>query len=135
MSKKLTVRPYERDRDYPIVCRWWEKHGLSVIPYLFLPIGFLVSVGDKDIAAGWVHMDKNSPMCWMNWLVTNPSASAKDKYAGFNAVIENLKGVGFTISSGNQAHLAFTNLGECLFLAVYFNDPTLSKQTRIALLD
>ncbi len=89
----IRVRPYERNRDYPIICKWWEKHGLSVIPYIFLPIGFIVSIGGTDIAAGWVHMDKNSPMCWINWLVTNPDATPKEKHTGFNTVIDNLIGL------------------------------------------
>ena len=62
-------------------------------------------MGHMDIAAGWVHMDKNSPMCWMNWLVTNPGAKPKEKHDGFNTVIDNL--IGLAEKSGYSFMAAF----------------------------
>ena len=86
----MMIRAYAEE-DYAVIESWWGAHGLSSIPREFLPAGFIASSEGKDIFAGWIHMDKYSAMSWMNWFVSNPEATGKEKAAGFSAITERLK--------------------------------------------
>ncbi len=70
----MNVRPIDLDADYAEVSTWWESHGFTVVPRVFLPkIGVMV-LGDDGtrLCAGWVYMDSSSPVTWFEWVVTNP---------------------------------------------------------------
>lgn len=70
----MKTRPIELDQDYSEVCVWWEGHGFSIVPRVFLPkIGVMVVNDDgQKLAAGWIYMDSSSPVTWLEWCVTNP---------------------------------------------------------------
>jgi len=108
----ISVRQY-LDEDYDTICDWWGDHGLSVVPQVFLPIGFVVTIDGVDAGACWLHMCKHSAMSWANWFITNPDISAKDKHSTFEALLENLKG---------YAHREGYD-----FMAAFFHQPSLTK--------
>lgn len=70
----MKTRLISLDTDYEEISTFWEGHGFPVIPKVFLPkTGIVVesTEGDK-LAAGWIYFDNSSPVCWLEWCVTNP---------------------------------------------------------------
>ena len=108
----IEVRQY-LDEDYDMICSWWDKHSLSNIPKVFLPVGFIVSIDGVDAGACWLHMCRHSAMSWANWFVSNPDVSAKNVHKALEALFENLKGYAF--KEGYK------------FMAAFFHQKSLAK--------
>jgi hypothetical protein len=72
---------FDLAQDYDMVCGWWQGHDWDAVPPFFLPklgaIAFVVD-GDKteDVAAAWLYMDNSAPVCWLEYMVSNPKANA-----------------------------------------------------------
>jgi hypothetical protein len=66
--------------DYPIVEKWWNAHGWTAVPQVMLPklgvVAFYAQDKIEDAAAAWLYMDNSSPVCMLEWMVTNPTLSA-----------------------------------------------------------
>lgn len=70
------LRMFEPERDYETVSEWWRGHGWEAVPRVMLPrLGAIGGIGGRQIAAGWLYMDNSSPVCMLEWLVTNPEES------------------------------------------------------------
>jgi len=77
----IQLRMFDPAQDYDMVCAWWAGHGWNAVPQAFLPkLGVVAYVtdGDKseDTAAAWLYMDNSSPVCWLEYMVSNPKANA-----------------------------------------------------------
>lgn len=70
----MKTRLIDLDTDYADVAKWWESHGIKVIPSGFLPkVGVMVESDEGvKLCAGWIYMDNSSPVCWFEWVTTNP---------------------------------------------------------------
>ena len=76
----LQLRMFDAPADYPIVEQWWKEHGWTAVPQVMLPklgvVAFYEGELLQDAAAAWLYMDNSSPVCMLEWLVTNPELSA-----------------------------------------------------------
>jgi hypothetical protein len=77
----IQLRMFDPAQDYDMVCAWWTGHGWSAVPQAFLPkLGVVAYVTDgeksEDTAAAWLYMDNSSPVCWLEYMVSNPKANA-----------------------------------------------------------
>lgn len=74
--------------DYPTLKQWWRGHGWEPVPQRMLPpLGVI-----GDAAAGWLYMDNGGTgIAMMEWLVTNPKASALVAARALMRVVEFLK--------------------------------------------
>jgi hypothetical protein len=77
----IQLRMFDPAQDYDMVCAWWTGHGWNPVPQAFLPkLGVIAcwAEGDKteDTAAAWLYMDNSSPVCWLEYMVSNPKANA-----------------------------------------------------------
>jgi hypothetical protein len=65
--------------DYATVESWWKQHGWAAVPQPMLPklgvIAFYDGENKQDAAAAWLYMDNSSPVCMLEWMVTNPAIS------------------------------------------------------------
>lgn len=86
----MQFRTYEPE-DYDIIAEWYRRHGLLPYPEVFMPVGLVVSIGDKDICAGFLHQDKFSPMSWINGVVSNPDAGNIEIYKGVKYLVNKFK--------------------------------------------
>lgn len=71
---------FDPSSDYPIVESWWNAHGWNAVPQIMLPklgvVAFYAGEKNEDAAAAWLYMDNSSPVCMLEWLVSNPQLSA-----------------------------------------------------------
>jgi hypothetical protein len=77
----LQLRMYDPAKDYDMVAGWWKGHGWDAVPPFFLPkLGVIAywAEGEKneDTAAAWLYMDNSAPVCWLEYMVSNPAANA-----------------------------------------------------------
>jgi hypothetical protein len=71
----IQLRTIELEKDHPMLARWWTGHGWNVVPAVILPkLGVIAEMDGEDMAAAFLYMDNSVGVCWLEWLVTNPSA-------------------------------------------------------------
>jgi hypothetical protein len=84
MKPLLQLRMYDPATDHPIVAKWWEGHGWPVVPQLMLPklgaVAFFAGDKIEDAAAAWLFMDNSAPVCWLEFMVSNPDLAPKKVY-------------------------------------------------------
>lgn len=76
---KLTFKEVtDWETDYPILSRWWVGHGRDVVPLQLLQAGTCyMTLGDeKPMTFSCLYFGDKGYMCWMAWLLTNPSLPA-----------------------------------------------------------
>lgn len=93
----MTVEQFNPELHYESVCSWWEGHGWPALPMNALPSrGFIV----PDVAAGFLY-STDSCIAWMEWVVANPKANARDIYSGVkelvSTIIKEAKEDGFSL--------------------------------------
>ena len=77
----IQLRMFDPAQDYDMVCAWWQGHGWDAVPPIFLPkLGVIAYVVDgdttEDVAAAWLYMDNSAPVCWLEYMVSNPKTNA-----------------------------------------------------------
>jgi hypothetical protein len=77
----IQLRMFDPAQDYDKVCAWWKGHGWDAVPAFFLPkLGVIAYVMDgdttEDVAAAWLYMDNSAPVCWLEYMVSNPQCNA-----------------------------------------------------------
>jgi hypothetical protein len=92
----LQLRMFDPATDYPIVEEWWKAHGWSAVPQVMLPklgvVAFYSGNKIEDAAAAWLYMDNSSPVCMLEWMVTNPTLSATKTVRALKHIAEFLTG-------------------------------------------
>lgn len=73
-ERVLVIRPFEAEKDYETVCKWWRAWSWTPLPLHALPkYGAIISDGHKDLYAGWL-VRTDSSVCLLEWFIGNPLA-------------------------------------------------------------
>lgn len=73
----MNARPYSPE-DYIAISPWWPAHGWPKIEAFMLPkSGVVVEEAGVPLAACWLYETIGTPICLMEWTVTNPKNSAR----------------------------------------------------------
>jgi hypothetical protein len=81
----MKVRKFYKE-DLGQINGWLEARGWPVLTESVLPrTGFIVD----ETAVGFLYKTDSS-LCWMEWLVTNPSAPSEHRDKALDGVIEHL---------------------------------------------
>jgi hypothetical protein len=72
------------DADYDVIAPWFVAHGWQQAPHrtILPPTGFIIEGDDGKILAGAFLYLTNSPLAFLEWLVTNPEL----EIAGFTVL-------------------------------------------------
>lgn len=91
---KITVRAFKAEADYSDVCSWWEWYpNWSPLPLSHLPpLGFLAETPERKLAAIWLY-ELTPAFGAVEFLISNPKASGREKVAAIHALLEELKTV------------------------------------------
>jgi hypothetical protein len=118
----ITVRPYNQ-KDYEMVCSWWDEWEQSSIPEDCLPdIGAVAEIDGKPVACAWLfRMD--CKMCWIGFPISTKSFRGANRkkaiVALFNALCMAAKNIGYRFvtsisnTSGLQARYRESGFKEC----------------------
>ncbi len=78
--KYFTVRAYESD-DYPTVKKWWEAHGMPVLPENILPSpGIICELKGEMVGVTWLYLSNSNAVALRAWTTVNPVLSPQDVY-------------------------------------------------------
>ena len=83
----MIARPWDRDKDYDTLVKWWTDWEFGTVPKECLPpSGIVVSEDGKDICAGGLYIGEGTQFGFMEWIVTDKSAEPKTvaQWAGSN---------------------------------------------------
>ena len=83
MNDKLIFRSLN-DEDYITIFKWWdwwwgEKKGIEreILPHN--DYCYIIEKNNTPIAAAFLYVDKNAPMGYLTFLVSNPKYKEKDR--------------------------------------------------------
>ena len=72
--------PYSHRAHYDTVVSWWHGWNLPSSPKSFLPLGYVArNAKQEPICAGFLYQLGNTPMFWIEGIVSNPEASKEDR--------------------------------------------------------
>lgn len=98
----MRLEMFDVNKHYETVCSWWKQHKWDVVPTGLLPKhGIVIYDGDTPAAAGWVY-STDSKICWIEWIVVNPTLKRNIRGAAIEELIEALqalaKELGFLVA-------------------------------------
>jgi hypothetical protein len=74
----LRARHWEAEKDYPMVCEWWARHGVPAVALGRLPAcGLIVEADGVPVLAAWLYQDNSCGMAWLGWFVGNPARKGR----------------------------------------------------------
>lgn len=82
-KENISVRMFA-DSDYPMLCTWWAKWNFPIPALDVLPsTGYIVD----ESAAVFIYLT-NSPVAWMEWLVSDPECDKELRSAAVDVAID-----------------------------------------------
>ena len=95
MNDKLIFRSFN-DEDYSIVFKWWdwwwgENKGIKreILPHN--DYCYIIEKNNIPIASGFLYVDKNAPMGYLTFVVSNPEYKEKDRRIIIEQLIINIE--------------------------------------------
>ena len=95
MSDKLIFRSFNNE-DYSIIFKWWdwwwgENKGIKkeILPHN--DYCYIIEKNDTPIASGFLYVDKNAPMGYLTFVVSNPQYKEKDRRIIIEQLIINIE--------------------------------------------
>tara|TARA_Y100001963_G_C6752530_1_gene434975 strand:+ start:681 stop:1100 length:420 start_codon:yes stop_codon:yes gene_type:complete len=95
MSDKLIFRSF-KDGDYKVILEWWkwwwgEKRCVrrDLLPHD--DYCYMVEKNNERIAAAFLYVDKNAPMAYLTFMVSNPDYREKDRRFILEQLIVNIE--------------------------------------------
>ena len=87
----MLVRPWNRDKDYNTLVKWWTEWEFGTVPKECLPPdGIIVEVDGKPVCAGGLYIGEGTQFGFMEWIVTNKSAEPKTVHKCLKLCIDSI---------------------------------------------
>ena len=87
----MNFRTWNLDRDYDTLVKWWNQWEFGVVPKECLPPdGIMVEVDGIPVCAGGLYIGVGTQFAFMEWIVTDKSANAKDVHKCLKMCIESI---------------------------------------------
>jgi len=95
MEDKIVFRSFNND-DYDEVSKWWNWWWgeETAIRKEFLPHNdycFIIENDNIPIASAFLYVDKNSPVSYLTYMVSNPEYKEKDRISIIEQLILNIE--------------------------------------------
>ena len=115
MNDKLIFRSFN-DEDYTTIFKWWdwwwgENKGIKreILPHN--DYCYIIEKNDTPIASGFLYVDKNAPMGYLTFVVSNPEYKEKDRRIIIEQLIINIeeeaksRGIKFMFTVCESTHM------------------------------
>ena len=87
----MQTRNWDRDKDYDTLVSWWKQWEFGVVPKECLPPdGIVVEINGKPICAGGLYIGVGTQFAFMEWIVTDKNANAKDTHRCLKKCIDSI---------------------------------------------
>lgn len=89
---EYSVRHIDLNADYEMLTIMWKGWDFPPPPEEMLPMrGLIVAdASDEPLAAGFLYVMPDVPICWMEWVVGNPFCTKEERNTGLNILIDHL---------------------------------------------
>ena len=93
--------------DYEVLKGWWDEWKFPAPPLEYLPpVGLIVESEEGPLAAGFLYKT-DTPIMWIEWLVSNPKADKMVRGPAVDLCIDTLCFSASTLGAG----IVFTSVG------------------------
>ena len=84
-------RPWDRDKDYDTLVKWWTQWEFGIVPKDMLPEdGVIVSVDDKPICAAGIYLYPKTALALMEWVVTDKDSNVRKRHKALKICIDSI---------------------------------------------
>ena len=74
----MLVRPWDRNKDYDTLVKWWKQWEFGVVPKECLPPeGVVVEMDGKPICASGLYVGEGTQFGFMEWVVSDKEAERR----------------------------------------------------------
>jgi len=90
----MLVRPWDRDKDYDTLVKWWTQWEFGTVPKECLPpAGIIVEVDGKPVCAGGLYIGEGTQFAFMEWIVTDKTAEPRNVHKSLKLCIDGIMGL------------------------------------------
>ena len=90
----MLVRPWDRDKDYNTLVKWWNDWEFGKVPKECLPPdGIIVEVDGIPVCAGGLYIGVGTQFAFMEWIVTDKNAEPKKVHKCLKLCIDGIMGL------------------------------------------
>jgi len=87
----MLVRPWDRDKDYDTLVKWWTQWQFGVVPKECLPPeGVVVELDGKPICASGLYIGEGTQFGFMEWIVTDKQADSRKMHSALKMCIDSI---------------------------------------------
>ena len=87
----MLVRPWDRDKDYDTLVKWWRAWEFGVVPKECLPpAGVMVEEDGKPVCAGGLYVGEGTQFGFMEWIVTDKQADSRKMHSALKMCIDSI---------------------------------------------
>jgi len=84
-------RPWDRDKDYDTLVKWWTQWEFGIVPKDMLPQdGVIVSVDDEPICAAGIYLYPKTALALMEWVVTDKDSNLRKRHKALKMCIDSI---------------------------------------------
>ena len=84
-------RPWDRDKDYDTLVKWWTQWEFGIVPKDMLPVdGVIVLVDDKPICAAGIYLYPKTALALMEWVVTDKDSDLRKRHKALKMCIDSI---------------------------------------------
>tara|TARA_E500000331_G_scaffold228192_1_gene218369 strand:+ start:1242 stop:1706 length:465 start_codon:yes stop_codon:yes gene_type:complete len=87
----MQIRPWDRDKDYDTLVKWWNDWEFGQVPKECLPpAGIIVEVDGQPICAGGLYVGEGTQFGFMEWIVTDKQADSRKMHSALKMCIDSI---------------------------------------------
>ncbi len=87
----MLVRPWDRDKDYDTLAKWWRAWEFGVVPKECLPPeGIMVEDAGRPLCAGGLYVGEGTQFGFMEWIVTDKSGESRKIHTALKLCINGI---------------------------------------------
>ena len=90
----MLVRPWDREKDYDTLVKWWTEWEFGTVPKECLPPdGIMVEIDGTPVCAGGLYVGEGTQFGFMEWIVTDKQAEQRDVHNCLKLCIDSIMGL------------------------------------------
>lgn len=90
----MKTRLFNYEKDYELVCSWWQERNHTVIPKDFLSnYGVMALIDDKPVGVMWLYPVLSTTWSMIRFPIIDNSLSKEDRDLALDLIFDNLHNI------------------------------------------
>ena len=87
----MQIRPWDRDKDYDTLVKWWADWEFGKVPKECLPPeGIIIEDNGEPLCAGGLYIGEGTQFGFMEWIVTDKQADSRKVHTALKLCIDSI---------------------------------------------